>query len=150
LWNIALKVPLGAFALVGRGQGHDPAHPGIQPLGDALDGAALAGGIAAFKHHDHLEALMLHPVLQAHQFMLQTEQLPKVDPAIKLLLHRPAWQVSEERVQPAFLDFHLQFLVETVSDFLLDTVEVGQGGEIGHGGASDVRAAACHRHATVL
>jgi len=43
------------------------ADPWIETLGDAFDHAALAGGIAALENHNHLELLMLHPVLQFHQ-----------------------------------------------------------------------------------
>ena len=77
--DIALEIPLGALALVGRGQRRDPADARIEALGDALDDAALAGGVAPFEQHDDLEVLVHHPVLQLDQFALQPKQLPEIE-----------------------------------------------------------------------
>jgi hypothetical protein len=71
--NVTLEIPLRALALVRRRQRRDAADPRIEPLGDALDDAALAGGIATLENHHHLELLVLHPALQFHQFALQAE-----------------------------------------------------------------------------
>ena len=73
--DVALEIPLRALALGRRGQRHDAADARIEPLGDALDRAALAGGVAALEDHDDLQLLVLHPVLQLHQLVLQAEQL---------------------------------------------------------------------------
>ena len=53
--DVALEIPLRALALVRRRQRGDAADARIEPLGDALDDAALAGGIAAFENHHDLE-----------------------------------------------------------------------------------------------
>ena len=53
--HVALKVPLGSLALGRRGEGHYAADAWIEALGDALDGAALAGGVASFENDDYLE-----------------------------------------------------------------------------------------------
>src|SRR5882762_5964960 len=93
--GVALEVPLRPLALVGGGQGSDAADPRIKALGDALDDAALAGGVAAFEDDDHLELVVLNPVLQLDEFALQAEQLLEVNLAVQLrgalmgLLHRP-------------------------------------------------------------
>ena len=80
--DVALEVPLRALAVVGRGQRRDTADPRIEALGDALDHAALAGGVAALEEHDHLELVVLDPVLQLHQLALQAEQLLEIDVAV--------------------------------------------------------------------
>ena len=54
--HITLKVPLRAFAVTRCRQRRHAANPWIEPLGDALDDTALAGGVAAFKQNDHLVA----------------------------------------------------------------------------------------------
>src|SRR5476651_84125 len=75
---IALEVPLGAFAIIRGGQGSDPANPGVQPLGDALDHADFTRCVAAFEQDHHLVPGLDHPALQLHQFALQTKQLAEV------------------------------------------------------------------------
>ena len=79
--RVALEIPLGAFAVVGRGQGDHAGHARVEALGDALDHAAFAGRIAAFKQDHHLLFLGSDPVLQLHQFTLQAKQLAEVGQA---------------------------------------------------------------------
>ena len=69
--HVALEVPLRALALVRRRQRHDAADARVQALGDALDDAALAGGIAPLEDHHDLQLVGLHPVLQLDQLALQ-------------------------------------------------------------------------------
>ena len=76
--HIALKVPLRLFALGGRAQRHHAADARIERFGDALDGAALAGRVAAFKEHHHAQLLVANPFLQLDQFNLQAAQLALV------------------------------------------------------------------------
>src|SRR6202049_2274131 len=49
--GIALEVPLAALAIARLAGRHDPHLTRAQVLGDALDGAILAGGVAAFEDH---------------------------------------------------------------------------------------------------
>ena len=44
-------------------------------LRDALDGAALAGRVAALEQHDHAQSLLRHVVLQRDEAALQVQQL---------------------------------------------------------------------------
>ncbi|MNC35732.1 hypothetical protein D3C75_842260 [compost metagenome] len=73
--GIALEVPLGALPVRGGGQGGDPADPGVEGLGDRLDDAPLAGGIAPLEQHHHLEPLLLDPLLQLDQLLLQLSEV---------------------------------------------------------------------------
>ena len=76
--HVALEVPLRALAVVGRGQRHHAADARVEPLRDALDGATLAGRVAALEQDDHLLPGGRHPVLQLDQLALQAEQLLEV------------------------------------------------------------------------
>ena len=59
--DVALEVPLGPLPLGGRRQRDDPGDPGIQVLGDPLDRAALAGGVAALEdHHEPGPSALTH------------------------------------------------------------------------------------------
>ena len=50
--DVALEVPLRPLTVRGGPEGHYPAVAGVEPLHDALDGAALAGGVPALED-DH-------------------------------------------------------------------------------------------------
>jgi hypothetical protein len=64
--GVALKIPLGAFALAGSRQRRDPADPRIEALRDPLDDPALSRRVAALED-DHDLQLMVHDrVLQFH------------------------------------------------------------------------------------
>ena len=54
--HIALEVPLGLLLIGGGCQGHDPAAPRVERIGDALDRAALAGRVAPLKDNDQAKA----------------------------------------------------------------------------------------------
>jgi hypothetical protein len=123
--DIALEIPLRLFAAIGRGQGGHAADTRIEPLGDALDRAALAGGIAPLEQDDNLEALALHPVLKADQFILQGEEFAEIGPAFEA----PALALP---VETALIEGHLQFFIETVGEFGLDALDIGI--EISHAG----------------
>jgi hypothetical protein len=58
--QVALQVHLG-FPIGRCGQRHHAKHPRADTLGNGLDGAALAGAIAA--KNAHLQALGDHPLL---------------------------------------------------------------------------------------
>src|SRR5262245_65509157 len=57
--HVALKIPLGAFALARSRQGRDPADPRIEALRDPLDDPDLYRRVAAIEEDHDLE-LMLH------------------------------------------------------------------------------------------
>ena len=73
--DVALEVPLRALALGRRAERHGADHARVGLLGDALDRAALAGRVAALEEHDHLQALVDDPLLQAHELDLQALEL---------------------------------------------------------------------------
>src|SRR5699024_3110889 len=62
--NVPLEVPLSCFAFGGFIQRHGTRSPGVHILGKPLNGTALAGSIATFKHDDDLLARVFGPVLQ--------------------------------------------------------------------------------------
>jgi hypothetical protein len=69
--DVALEIPLGALALGGGPEGDHPAVAGVEPLGDPLDGATLAGGVAALEDDHHPQALVDDPLLHPHQLGLE-------------------------------------------------------------------------------
>lgn len=67
------------FFAVSRGwQCRHAADTRVKALGNALDRAALACGIAPFKQHNQPVAGGFYPVLQTHQLALQTHQFAKI------------------------------------------------------------------------
>ena len=60
---------------VGVAERDDPAVARVQALGDPLDRAALAGGVATLEDHHHLQALVDDPLLHAHELGLEPLQL---------------------------------------------------------------------------
>ena len=74
MFDIALKVPLGSFALGGRTEGDYAADSRIQAVGDAFDAASLTGAVAAFEEHRDAEALRSDPLLEFDQFDLEAAQ----------------------------------------------------------------------------
>ena len=81
--DVALEVPLRCFAPGWFLQGHHANYSWVGSFHDPFDGAALAGGIAAFEDHADLEALGYHPLLEFHQLPLQTLELTFVGLAIQ-------------------------------------------------------------------
>ena len=77
--HIALEIPLRLLALGGCCERHDAADPRIEPQGDALDDAALAGRVAPLEDDDHFQALVLDPLLELHEFFLEPRELGLVD-----------------------------------------------------------------------
>jgi hypothetical protein len=71
---VALEIPLRGFGIAGLGQRRDAEIAGIQRFGNALDGAALAGGIAPFEDHQQTLSAASQAVLQPDQFKLQLLQ----------------------------------------------------------------------------
>ena len=133
--DVALEIPLRALALARRRQRGDAADARVEPLRDALDDAALAGGIAAFEDDDDLELLVLHPVLQLHQLALQAEQLLEIEAPVDGLAGRMARRSSASASQAIVVDLQLQLLVEAVEHFRVKAIVDGApfDGFLGHG-----------------
>ena len=73
--QVALHVHLALLALGRRGQRDDAEHARAHALGDRLDGAALAGAVAAFEDDADLEPFVLDPLLQLDELDVQLLEL---------------------------------------------------------------------------
>ncbi|MNV79176.1 hypothetical protein D3C71_1727160 [compost metagenome] len=82
--NVALEVPLGTLAVGGLGQRYHVALARVEVFGDGLDGAALAGGIAAFQQHQHALPGVLYPARHRGEFQLHRFQQGLVLLALEL------------------------------------------------------------------
>ena len=83
--EVALDIHLGLLALGRRRQRHHPEDPRADPLGQALDDPALAGGVAALEDDDDPCARSLHPGLQMRDLDLQAGDLVLVGTVARLL-----------------------------------------------------------------
>jgi hypothetical protein len=85
--------------------------------------------------------------------VLRTEQLAKIRAPIDPLGRLMFVASGEERIEPALVDLHLQFLVETVDDFVPDPREVGSRAgvdrQVHRPGTSYAMASALHGRVTV-
>jgi hypothetical protein len=73
--DIPLHEHLCLLAIGRRRQRDNPEHARAHPLGDGLDGTALAGRVAALEYDDDPQPFLFHPVLQAAKLNLQLAQL---------------------------------------------------------------------------
>src|SRR6185503_16681142 len=73
--NVALHVDLALFALRRRRQRDDAEHARADAFGDRLDRAALPCAVAPFEHDANLRALVLDPLLDADELLMQLPQL---------------------------------------------------------------------------
>ncbi len=76
--QVSLRIHLRFLALGRRRQRNHPEHARAHALGDRLDGAALAGAVAALEDDADLEALVLDPLLQLDQLDVKLPELPVV------------------------------------------------------------------------
>ena len=83
--DVALEVPLRALPVRRLVQRHDARTARVEVLGEALDGAALAGGVAALEHQDDALPCLLDPALELEEFDLQAALLDLVLPALHAL-----------------------------------------------------------------
>jgi len=121
--DIALEIPLRAFAIVRRRQRDDAADPRVQPLRDVLDRAALAGGVAPFEQDHHLLARGRDPVLQLDELALQPEQFAEIVTALGLLflaLLERMWFDERARIAILVLDLHFELFVVAVGELAAD------------------------------
>ena len=68
--DVTLEIPLSALAVAGFLQGHHAGAARVEVLHIAFDGAALAGGITAFKYGGNAAATIFHPALYFEQLDL--------------------------------------------------------------------------------
>jgi hypothetical protein len=139
--HVALKIPLGAFALARSRQGRDPADPRIEALRDPLDDPALSRRVAALEEDHDLELLLHDPVLQFHQLALQAKQLLEVDAAIHRLRLGMLGDLGQQLGEAIVVDLHLEFFVDGVEHLAIDAMEpriqvIGHGWDPGFGLAS--------------
>ena len=73
--DVALDVHLGPLALGRGGQGDDLEHARADALGDPLDRAALAGGVAALEHDAHPRTRRLDPLLHRDELAMELAHL---------------------------------------------------------------------------
>ena len=119
------------------GAGHDAGDAGIETLGDALDHAPLAGGIAPFEHNDHPVAAFHDPVVHLHQLALEAEKFGEVAVAgglVGIVLQRPGRGVRVELLP--IVPLHLELLIVVVDEFAMNSADqagVMGGFFFGHG-----------------
>ncbi len=119
--HVALKVPLGFLAIRRRRQGDYAANARVEPLGDPLDDAALAGRVPPFKQHHQLVARVLNPVLKLHEFRLQPEQMPEIVSAEDVAFAAPrALDIRNDLFQPFVVELELQLLIKAVGQLRLN------------------------------
>jgi len=112
---------LGTFALVRSRQRCDTTDPWVEALGDPLDHAAFAGGIAAFENHHDLLFVMRNPILQLDQLALQAEQLSKVELPIDAIVFVMVSGFGQEPIKPVIVQLHFIFFIEAVGQIGFDT-----------------------------
>ena len=112
--DIALEIPLGSLAIGGGGQGDHLADARGEALDDPLDRAALAGGITPFEHHHDLQSLVLDPVLQLHQFVLEAEQFGEISLPVECGAARFGAVVERHHVRNRLRDLELELLLDIV------------------------------------
>ena len=120
--HVALEIPLAAFPLARRRQRDGAADARIEPLGDALDDAALAGRVAPFEDDDEFQFLGDHPVLQLDQLALQAQELLEIEVAREGALLGQLVAVRQEVGEVGVFELELQVLVEVVLDLGVDAL----------------------------
>ncbi len=122
--DVALEIPLAALALARSGEGGDPADPRVEALGDAVDDAALAGGIAPLEQDHDLELVGVDPVLEPDQLVLEAQELAEVEPAVEA--RGGALRRRHQPGEAFLLDLELQFLVVGLGDLAPQRLDRGR------------------------
>src|SRR5262249_5995449 len=86
LSEVALPEHFRLFPVRRSGKSHHAKHARAHPLGDGLDGSALAGRIATLEHDDDAGSRGLDPILQMAKLDLELAQFLLVSLALHLLL----------------------------------------------------------------
>ena len=120
--RITLEVPLRALAFVRRWQGRDVANARIETLGNALDNAALASGVASFEDNDDLKLVVLDPVLQLDQLTLEPKQLLEIDGPFDRLAR---FIGVPKLLELDFAELQFELLVEAVAEVGADKLAQG-------------------------
>jgi hypothetical protein len=71
LGDVPLKIPLRFFFFCRCAECNNAADAGVERVGDSLDGATLAGGVAALEDDHDSQALVPDPLLQFDQLDLE-------------------------------------------------------------------------------
>ena len=82
--HVPLEKYLGLFTVGRRGEGHGPKHTRANFLGQGLDRAALAGGVASFKQDDDPQTFGSYPSLEMAKLDLEFAQLLLIGFALHL------------------------------------------------------------------
>jgi len=96
--DVALEEYLHLFPIGRSGKGDDPEHARAHLLGDGLDGAALAGGIAAFEKDNDPQVLLLDPLLQMTEVDLELAELRLVGLALHSRRLSIFWHQSPQTI----------------------------------------------------
>ena len=73
--DVTLKVPLGSLALGGLGEGNHTVPSGVEMLGDALDGATLAGAVSPLEYRQELHPCFGGPALHLKQLNVEGRRI---------------------------------------------------------------------------
>ncbi len=111
-----------ALALGRSGQCRDAADARIQTLGDALDDAAFAGGVAPFEDDNDLQFLVHDPVLQLDELALQAKQVLEVEIAVDRVALSLVLHERGELFGARVVELHLELLVDGVDQLAPDLV----------------------------
>src|SRR5580704_18577883 len=118
---VALEVPLRPLAIVWRRQRRHTTYAGIESLGDPLDGATLACGIAPLEKNYDLVLGLDHPILEFDELPLKPKELMEVGEAtLSLFVAAQELAIRGEAKEIGIVPFHLQFLIEIVDEITLD------------------------------
>src|SRR5580704_4545522 len=119
--DVPLEIPLRSLAIVRCRERRDTANARVQSLRDALDDAAFSRGVAPFEDDHELQLLVDDPVLQFHQFALESKELPEVALSFGCL----DGELSRECSKAVVVGRHLQLFVEAVVDLVAQSVANG-------------------------